>query len=184
MNSLIANTKPSLPQSKNLQKKLTANASKLLFPIREQKLLLKRSGKEGQFGMFKVTARMEDLTLPRSGSSLLQGPAASSLSQLNDSSLDEKLPKAPEAKAPSQRKSTQTTPSQAKRRESVDDPQQCEAELTPSQPPSRLLQIQQRFWEKYTNSGQPTQCEEGKRPATIASEASLSPPTKRDSRSL
>ena len=71
MNSLIANNKPSLPQSKNIQKKLTANASKILFPIREQKLLLKRSGKEGQFGMFKVTVRMEDLTVPRSYSSLL-----------------------------------------------------------------------------------------------------------------
>jgi hypothetical protein len=48
MSQLIANSRPlMLAQSKILLKKLTANANKMLFPIREQKLLMKRPGKEG-----------------------------------------------------------------------------------------------------------------------------------------
>jgi hypothetical protein len=48
MSQLIANSKPiMLPQSKIIPKKLSANANKILFPIREQKLLMKRPGKEG-----------------------------------------------------------------------------------------------------------------------------------------
>jgi len=61
MNSLITNTRPSMAQSKIIPKKLSVHASKILFPIREQKLLLKRTGKEGQFGKFKISVRIEDI---------------------------------------------------------------------------------------------------------------------------
>ena len=48
--------------AKILPKKLTHNAIKLLFPIREQKILIKRSGKDGQFGKFKIMVKMEELS--------------------------------------------------------------------------------------------------------------------------
>jgi hypothetical protein len=47
MSSLITNARPIPPPTKIIQKKLTANAIKMLFPIREKKLLFKRPGKEG-----------------------------------------------------------------------------------------------------------------------------------------
>ena len=34
----------------------------MLFPLCQQKLLLKRPGKDGQFGKFKVTIRIEELS--------------------------------------------------------------------------------------------------------------------------
>lgn len=55
-----------MPTPKLIPKKLTANAVKMLFPIREQKLLFKRPGKEGQFGKFKINVKMEDLSLHKS----------------------------------------------------------------------------------------------------------------------
>lgn len=50
-----------LPSNKIIPKKLSVNANKILFPIREQKLLMKRPGKEGQFGKCKINVRVEDL---------------------------------------------------------------------------------------------------------------------------
>ena len=43
-----------------MPKKLTANAIKMLFPIREKKLLFKRPGKEGFFGKIKINIKIED----------------------------------------------------------------------------------------------------------------------------
>lgn len=65
MNQLITNSKPLLPLNKILPKKLTANASKILFPLPMQKLLLKRPGKDSQFGKFKVTLKIEELNLSK-----------------------------------------------------------------------------------------------------------------------
>ena len=48
------------PPTKIVQKKLTTNAIKMLFPIREKKLLFKRPGKEGNFGKIKITIKIED----------------------------------------------------------------------------------------------------------------------------
>ena len=48
--------------SKQIAKKLTPNATRLLFPLCQQKLLLKRPGKDSQFGKFKVTIRIEELS--------------------------------------------------------------------------------------------------------------------------
>jgi hypothetical protein len=42
---------------------LTVNAVKILFPIREQKLLFKRPGKEGQFGKCRISVKIEDLLM-------------------------------------------------------------------------------------------------------------------------
>ena len=61
MSQLIANSKPLM--NKIIPKKLSANATKILFPIREQKLLMKRPGKEGQFGKCKIVVKMEDLLI-------------------------------------------------------------------------------------------------------------------------
>jgi hypothetical protein len=63
MTSLIANIRPIPPQTKILPKKLSANAQKMLFPIREQKLLFKKSGKESQFAKAKISVKIEDLLL-------------------------------------------------------------------------------------------------------------------------
>jgi len=46
MNQLITTMRPVLSQIK-MAPKLSANASKILFPIREQKILFKKPGKEG-----------------------------------------------------------------------------------------------------------------------------------------
>lgn len=48
------------PPTKIVQKKLTTNAIKMLFPIREKKLLFKRPGKEGNFGKIKINIKIED----------------------------------------------------------------------------------------------------------------------------
>jgi len=47
MTQLITNNKPTPPTTKIVPKKLSVNAVKIFFPIREQKLLFKRPGKEG-----------------------------------------------------------------------------------------------------------------------------------------
>ena len=60
---MITYSKPMPALSKIIPKKLTPNATKLLFPICAQKLLLKRPGKDGQFGKFKVNLRIEELIL-------------------------------------------------------------------------------------------------------------------------
>lgn len=62
MNQLIQNSKPIMAATKVLPKKLTANAIKMLFPIRNQVILVKRPGKEGQFGKFKINLKIEDLS--------------------------------------------------------------------------------------------------------------------------
>ena len=61
MTQLLANSRPIMKQT--IPKKLTPNATKLLFPLQNQKLLLKRPGKDGQFGKFKVTLRVEELVI-------------------------------------------------------------------------------------------------------------------------
>jgi hypothetical protein len=59
---MITYTRPMPALSKQIAKKLTPNATRLLFPLCQQKLLLKRPGKDGQFGKFKVTIRIEELS--------------------------------------------------------------------------------------------------------------------------
>ena len=61
MTSLITNTKPNPLNNKMVAKKLSSNAVKYLFPIREQKLLFKRSGKDGTFGKTKVYLKVEEI---------------------------------------------------------------------------------------------------------------------------
>ena len=62
MNQLITSMKPivTYPSSKILPK-LSTNAMKILFPIREQKILFKRPGKAGQFASARVTIKLEDV---------------------------------------------------------------------------------------------------------------------------
>ena len=60
MSSLIANVKP-IPPTKTIPKKLSANASKYLYPIRDQKLLFKRPGKEGQFAKARIIVKIEEV---------------------------------------------------------------------------------------------------------------------------
>ena len=62
MAQLITSMKPiaSFPSTKILPK-LTANAMKILFPIREQRILFKRPGKDGQFANARVTIKLEDV---------------------------------------------------------------------------------------------------------------------------
>jgi hypothetical protein len=60
---MITYQKPVPALSKMVPKKLTPNATKYLFPICQQKLLLKRPGKDGQFGKFKVNIRIEELLI-------------------------------------------------------------------------------------------------------------------------
>jgi len=62
---LITNNKPNPPLTKIVPKKLSANAVKMLFPIRNQKLLFKRPGKEGFFGKCRISIRLEDLLASR-----------------------------------------------------------------------------------------------------------------------
>jgi hypothetical protein len=64
MNQLLHNPKPTSNLSKVVLKKLTPNATKLLYPLQSQKLLLRRPGKEGQFGKLKVSLRIEELLIP------------------------------------------------------------------------------------------------------------------------
>lgn len=47
MSLLITNARPIPPPTKIVAKKLSAHASKILFPISDQKILFKRPGKEG-----------------------------------------------------------------------------------------------------------------------------------------
>jgi hypothetical protein len=63
MNQLITNMKPmaAFPSIKNASLKLSVNAMKHIFPIREQKILFKRPGKEGQFANSKVVIKLEDV---------------------------------------------------------------------------------------------------------------------------
>lgn len=62
MNQMITNMKPILPyQSAKILPKLSTNAQKILFPIREQKILFKRPGKEGQFINVRITLKLEDM---------------------------------------------------------------------------------------------------------------------------
>ena len=49
------------PPTKIIPKKLSAHASKILFPIREQKLLFKRPGKDGQFAKARITVKIEEI---------------------------------------------------------------------------------------------------------------------------
>jgi hypothetical protein len=66
MSQLIANSRPMASQAKVVQlKRLTTNANKILYPIREQKLLFKRPGKDGQFGKLKITLKVEDMLAQR-----------------------------------------------------------------------------------------------------------------------
>lgn len=62
MNQMITSMKPmvSFSQTKILPK-LSSNAMKILFPIREQKILFKRPGKDGQFANAKVVIKLEDV---------------------------------------------------------------------------------------------------------------------------
>ena len=61
MSQLISNARPIPPPTKIIPKKLSAHASKILFPIREQKLLFKRPGKEGQFAKARITVKIEEI---------------------------------------------------------------------------------------------------------------------------
>lgn len=62
MNQLITNMKPIIPfPNTKITPKLSSNAQKILFPIREQKILFKRPGIDGQFINVKVTLRLEDM---------------------------------------------------------------------------------------------------------------------------
>ena len=60
---MITYSRPVPALSKIIPKKLTQNAARLLFPICSQKLLLKRPGKEGQFGKFKINIRIDELII-------------------------------------------------------------------------------------------------------------------------
>ena len=59
MNQMITNMKP-MPSFKILPK-LSVNAQKYLFPIKEQMILFKRPGKLGEFANARVTIRLEDV---------------------------------------------------------------------------------------------------------------------------
>ena len=67
------------PPMKIVQKKLTANAVKMLFPIREKKLLFKRPGKEGFFGKIKINIKIEDQLQNKATASAYQTPTANTL---------------------------------------------------------------------------------------------------------
>ena len=58
------------PSIKIVAKKLTSNAIKMLFPIREKKLLFKRPGKEGFFGKIKINIKIEDFFSIKSQASI------------------------------------------------------------------------------------------------------------------
>ena len=60
MTLLITNSRPFIPPKKIVQSKLSVNAIKMLYPIREKKLLFKRPGKEGFFGKCRINIRIED----------------------------------------------------------------------------------------------------------------------------
>ncbi|CDW90779.1 UNKNOWN [Stylonychia lemnae] len=181
MSSLITNPKPVPPQSKVLPKKLTLNANKMLFPINPQKLLIKRPGKEGQFGKFKIIVKMEDLSTSKTLINTSINMSSSHI--LTESSVDEKLPLQKsfiqtlaaqpleseiKKDSPLGKKSLQNTPSDNKRKESLDESNQLQintsslnnsvsmeqTSATGTPQTSRLLQIQQKFWEKYQNQNQ------------------------------
>jgi hypothetical protein len=46
---------------RNATVKLSSNAMKYIFPIREQKILFKRPGREGKFTNARVIIKLEDL---------------------------------------------------------------------------------------------------------------------------
>lgn len=47
----------------NMFKKLSLHARQVLFPFREQMLLLNRKGNYGQFAKARMTVKMEDITV-------------------------------------------------------------------------------------------------------------------------
>ena len=54
--------KPMIPfPSTKILPKLSTNAQKYLFPIREQMILFKRPGKEGQFAAARVIIGLDDI---------------------------------------------------------------------------------------------------------------------------
>jgi len=55
--------KPSPNLGFKVAPKLSANAQKYLFPIRESMILLKRPGYDGQFANARITIRLEEVTL-------------------------------------------------------------------------------------------------------------------------
>jgi hypothetical protein len=62
MNQLITSMKPQ--NSINFTTfRMSANALKYLFPIKEQKILFKRPGKDGQFANARVVIKLEDINL-------------------------------------------------------------------------------------------------------------------------
>lgn len=60
MNQLITSMKPQSSLS-FLSFRLSQNALRYIFPIREQKILIKRPGKDGQFAQARVVIKLEDL---------------------------------------------------------------------------------------------------------------------------
>jgi len=62
MNQLITSMKPLMSFSTKTNLKLSSNAMKFIFPIREQKILFKRPGKDGQFTNARVIIKLEDVT--------------------------------------------------------------------------------------------------------------------------
>jgi len=61
--------------------KLTPNAMKFIFPIREQKILFKRPGIEGQFTNARVVVKLEDINQIISSVSLNEKPLPDSIHQ-------------------------------------------------------------------------------------------------------
>mmetsp|Transcript_18436 Transcript_18436/g.13409 ORF Transcript_18436/g.13409 Transcript_18436/m.13409 type:complete len:94 (+) Transcript_18436:3-284(+) len=89
MTELITNNKPNPPSTKIVAKRLSTNAFKLLFPVREQSLLFKRPGKEGQFGKCRITLKIEDLLAVRSITPV--APTMPTIGQLESLANDSQL---------------------------------------------------------------------------------------------
>lgn len=82
MNQLITSMKPQSSLS-FVSFRLSQNALRYIFPIREQKILIKRPGKDGQFAKARVVIKLEDLNQisPHIEMPPLQRPSLSSKEQ-------------------------------------------------------------------------------------------------------
>ena len=133
MNKLVTEMRPTVFQMnegtriKCASLKLSTNALKYIFPIREQKILFKRPGREGQFVNSRVTIKLEDLREQielmeqKKKIEIIDPQILDQSSPRKDLEGDKTVPKENKSKEPEQK--TETTPKKAQNSKAVSTPQ-------------------------------------------------------------